>query len=597
MGSARTVGGKLVGNHRSASGLRRFRRPPVKVLLNLSRTNRWRDHLVEHFSASIDLLLIELTMAKSRIGPFALEAPLAPQKKTGQVFRGIHLEQRKLAALRVFQVPMGMTPESRQAFASQLEQLKQLRHRGIIRCYGGGFDTRKAYLAYELVDGESLDQILERRQRLPWEATFDYSQQLAEALQYAHQMGWSHGRLKPDKVLIASDGTVKIGDWRREAISSMLGGRLDIHGMQFSAPEIFDGQPADEKSDLYSVGALMYTMLTGFPPFQADADHLPELIRSTPAPNVSASVMDCPVWLNAIVGQLLHKDPSQRPYSATALQLAFKEAQRRQAEGVGVLQHAAAGFSPLQMNVNRNEAEKVLGIKPKKKRKKRDDTPFFEQAWVLLLGLVLAVGAIVWSFLPLSEETLRARSEQLLPPESSEWMDWNEARDDYLLQLQRRFPDGKHADWAEDQISWVNAREYERKLNREHRKNRRGEWTDADRQYWQAWEYEEFGDLLTALDKYRALVGLYSNVAGAEQTVYLANEGIQRVRERGLADSQLKDFVAKKLSEAEEAYDAARVLEAREKWEWIVNLYSGNSEVESLVAEAQQRIDELKSRN
>ncbi len=126
-------------------------------------------------------------MAKSRIGPFALEAPMTAPKSSGQMFRAIHLEQRKLAALRVFPIPLGMTPESRTAFASQLEQLKQLRHPNIVRCYGGGFDSRNAYLAYELVDGESLVALLARRDRLPWETVLEYSQQLAEGLQYAHQ--------------------------------------------------------------------------------------------------------------------------------------------------------------------------------------------------------------------------------------------------------------------------------------------------------------------------------------------------------------------------------------------------------------------------
>jgi eukaryotic-like serine/threonine-protein kinase len=299
-------------------------------------------------------------MAKSRIGPFALEAPMSQPKSSGQVFRGIHLEQRKLAAIRVFPIPMGLTPESRQAYATQLEQLKQLRHPGIVRCYGGGFDQRTAFLAYELIDGESLASLLERRERLPWETALEFSQQIAESLLYANEMGWTHGRLRPGKILISKAGVVKIADWRRDAISSMISSSLSPEQVQFTAPEFFGNTAPNEKSDLYSLGAVMFAMLTGAPPYVGAPAQVIAQAQTSPVPSLGAQVMDCPVWLNAIVEKLLAKDPNQRPFSIAALLLAFKEAQRRQAEGVGVLQHVTAGFSPLQMNVDRGEAEKVL---------------------------------------------------------------------------------------------------------------------------------------------------------------------------------------------------------------------------------------------
>ncbi len=537
-------------------------------------------------------------MPTSRIGPFALEAPLSDPSSSGQVFRAIHLEQRKLAALRVFKVPMGMTPESRRAFAVQLDQLKQLRHLGIVRCYGGGFDTRSAFLAYELVDGESLDHLLTRRDRLQWETVFDYGQQLAKALEYAHHAGWTHGRIKPDKIIIASGSVVKISDWRREAIASTIGGRPSLSQLQYAAPEILQGEEPDSKSDLYSLGVLMYAMLTGGPPFVAgDVAQLKELVCNQLPPKVSATVLDCPIWLSAIVDQLLHKNPGQRPFSATALLLALKEAERRQSEGAGVLQHAAAGFSPLQLGVDRDEAEKVLGIKPKKRRKPQSESPFYEQAWFLAAGLLVAIAAVVWLLLPPSEATLRARAERLLPPSSSQWMDWNVARDDHLQPLVRRFPEGTNAEWATERIAWINARECERRLEREDQRNRRSDWTDAERQYWQAKEFEQFGDLLSATDKYRAVIALYGQIDAAQDIVYLSSEALGRIRKNARLRSPLQDFVARKLQEAEQAYAAARIIDARIIWESIESLYAGNPDLAVQVAEATRRLDETKSSN
>ncbi len=91
-------------------------------------------------------------------------------------------------------------------------------------------------------------------------------------------------------------------------------------------------------------------------------------------------MLDCPIWLSVIIDQLLSKDPRARPFGAAAVALAFKEAEKRASEGVGVLQHATSGFSPLQLRqTNRSEAEKVLGIKPKKTRKPRE-LPIWESA-------------------------------------------------------------------------------------------------------------------------------------------------------------------------------------------------------------------------
>lgn len=534
-------------------------------------------------------------MAKSRIGPFALEAPLSKQKSNGQMFRAIHLEQRKLAAVRVFPIPMGMTPESRQAFASQLEQLKQLRQRGIVRCYGGGFDTRSAFLAYELVDGESLTAILKRRDRLPWESALDYCKQIAETLQYAHQMGWVHGRLRPSKILISSSGVVKIADWRRDSIASMLNeGPLRRVHLQYLAPEAIEGE-ADEKADLYALGAVMYAMLTGKPVFDAEhANTLIDQVKSQPPPSVSAEVLDCPVWLNAIIEQLLSKDPNTRPFSATAVQLAFKEAQRREEEGAGVLQHAASGFSPLKMKVDRDEAEKVLGIKPKKKKRKQDDDSFFEKPWVLVVGLILAVLAVVWFLLPLGEDALKDRAERLLA--SEDWTDWNDARDDYLNGLIERFPDGGHADWAHEQVEWVDAREAERRMERDERRGRQDDWSPAQIQFAEARDFERFGDLATAMDKFQAIVRLFRQSEEDRPIVFLATEGLNRIREKGLGKNELQQFLTAKLNEAQKAYDQAHIIEAKLIWDSVVELYTGNQEVSPLVAQAQQRLDELSNR-
>ncbi|MFO0941942.1 MAG: serine/threonine-protein kinase [Pirellulales bacterium] len=532
-------------------------------------------------------------MAKSRIGPFALESPLAPATKSGQMFRGFHVDQKKLAAIRVFPIPLGMTPESRQAFADQLEQLKSLRHVGIVRCYGGGFDTRNAFLAYELVDGESLDKVLQRRGRLTWETTIDYAKQLGEALLHAQQFAWAHGRLQPSKILVTPEGLLKIADWRRDEVSAMLNSPVTAEQMQMTAPEMLEGQVASEKSDLYSLGAIMFSMLTGSPPFSAtDPATLTVQIRQTTAVNAASIALDCPVWLSSIVDQLLSKDPMRRPFSIAAFLLALREAERRQMEGVGVLQHATSGFSPLQMNVDRQEAERVLGIKQKKEKVAREHS-IFESTWILILGLFLAVGAIVWFMLPPSEAALRQKAEKSLASEKTS--DWNYARDRYLEPMLERFPEGEHAGWAREKLNWLKARETERKINREENGKQAG-WSQAYSRFAEARNFERFGDNVTALEKYKSIQKLFADEVDSQSVVYLAGEGIARITAAGNTNS-LQALLTKKLEQANEAYERAEITKAKELWESIINLYKGNEQVAEIVAAAQERLDDVNAKS
>ena len=534
-------------------------------------------------------------MTRSRIGPLALESPLG--ERGSNVFRAVHMQQRAQVVVRVFSIPLGMTPESKQEFADQLESLKALRHRGIIRCYGGGFDAKDAYLVYELMQGESLASALKRRERFPWESVLDYGLQLCEALHYAHEAGWIHGRIRLDKILVSDDAnTVKISDFRRGPGAPPP---LTLEQLPYSAPEVLGSQANfNVATDLYSVGAVLYHAITGMPPFAGETPILvKQAIVGSSVPPVASIVFDCPVWLSAIVEQLLHKDPLRRPFTAAATAMALREAQRRATEGMGVAEHAVSGFSALQLNTNRAEAEVALGRKKKKKRRldaedEYDKPGFFERPVVLLSLLVAAICLITFLVWPAGEKTLLARAKKLM--ESEDVSSHNEARDKYLFQILERFPESNSAAWAEEQLQSIEMENAEARIQSNRRFGREPS-TEGERKYTEANRFEQFGDRVTALEKYKGIVNLLKSEEKERPYVNLARRQIAKIETQPLnSTEELRRFLFEKLELAEKMYEKGDSIGAKQIWDGIVNLYNGNKEMQPVVERAQARLDKIK---
>ena len=159
-----------------------------------------------------------------------------------------------------------------------------------------------------------------------------------------------------------------------------------------------------------------------------------------------------------------------------------------------------------------------------------------------------------------------------------------------------RFPDSEHTEWATEQLAWIRAREKRRELERQNRFNERTKWTDADLQYWNAWEFEQFGDMPSAQKRYTAVISLYKDDEEATAICFLSQEALDRLAEtiaaEGELGNKLQSYIDQKLEEANQAYDDARI----EIWESILELYQDDEELSAQVQQASERLEELKSR-
>lgn len=529
-------------------------------------------------------------MPRSVVGPFALEAPLGLDPRRTSVYRAVHMQQKKAAAVRVFSTPLGLTPEAKQDFARQIEELKELRHPGIVRCYGGGFDKKDAYLAYEWIEGESLDQLLQRRERLPWETALDYALQIAEAMQFAHEQGWLHNRLRPDKILICAGGLeVRVSDFRRDDAIWLTPLQSNPEQWTYQAPEILQDEPMrSERSDIYSLGAILYQMLTGQLLFDTTSTELLQAsIQRTVPPNISSIALDCPVWLSTLIAQMLEKEPLKRPYTMAAVVMALNQALSRAAAGVSVAEHIASGFNPLQIKGDRKEAEKILGRK-KAKKPFENPAPWLFNGTIALVGLFLGlILIIVWAMQPPDADSLKARAELLLADEDISSL--VTARDNYLVPLLERFPDGPHAQWAQARIDEIDVASLERRIETMIR-FRREMKSEAEQQLADAIMIEKNGDRDSAAEKYQAIITLMDKDPSNKLIIMLAQKRLKALEDQASGSDELSKLLTGKLKDADNAFQAGKQNEAKEIWQSIINLYQAQPDAKKYVDTAKKRL-------
>ncbi len=208
--------------------------------------------------------------------------------------------------------------EYRERFIREAEAAGRLSHPGIVTIFDVGEEpkTRTPYIVMEFVGGQSLDKLLARdNHKLPLETALQLTYELAEALDYAHAQGVVHRDLKPANVLITEDGHPKIADFgvaKLNLANQSLAGRV-LGTPAYMSPEQLNGDAVDGRSDLFSLGVVLYTILTGYRPFQGNSA-LTVCFKVVHREPIPATVLDTdlPPGLDCIIKRAMAKDPAER---------------------------------------------------------------------------------------------------------------------------------------------------------------------------------------------------------------------------------------------------------------------------------------------
>jgi len=264
----------------------------------------------------------------SRLGPYEILAPLGAGGM-GEVYRARDTKLGRDVAIKVLPEGVAQDPERLARFEREARSLAALNHPGIVTIYAVEQSVDTRFLAMELVEGESLDTAMAHGGfSLP--RFFDAAVPLAEALSAAHERGIVHRDLKPANVMITREGRVKVLDFglaKLEAADSSpnatdietasraeLTGEGKVFGtVAYMSPEQARGGRIDARSDVFSLGVVLYQMLTGERPFKggASADLISSILRDQPSP-VTEVRPDLPPHLSRVLRRCLEKDPRDR---------------------------------------------------------------------------------------------------------------------------------------------------------------------------------------------------------------------------------------------------------------------------------------------
>jgi Protein kinase domain len=265
-----------------------------------------------------------------RLGKYTLEAKLG-EGGMAAVFRSHHPQFDRPVAIKILPPQVGQDPGFRARFEREGRTIAGLNHPNIIRIYDIDETDGLFYMVMDLLPGGTLEARL-REGRLDRKWSTDVMLKMAEALDYAHAHGVIHRDIKPSNVLLDADGQPVLADFgiaklvQNETDPNLTSAGMVMGTPAYMAPEQLTGQPPDARSDIYSLGVVLYQLLTGHAPFTGDTTAVisGHLTRQPPAPR--EHVPDLPPALDAVILQALAKQPEHRFRSAGVFAQALRSA-------------------------------------------------------------------------------------------------------------------------------------------------------------------------------------------------------------------------------------------------------------------------------
>lgn len=250
------------------------------------------------------------------------------------VYKAIDQRLNRFVAVKILRDELARDEEFRARFQIEAQAVAMLSHPNIVSVYDVSHTAGVEYIVMELIEGVTLMQYMQKKGALSWKEAAHFSTQIAKALEHAHSKGIVHRDIKPQNIMILRDGAIKVADFGIAALESAQEQRSDqtVGSVHYIAPEQARGETPDTRSDIYSLGVVMYEMLTGQMPYDGETAEQIALKHiagvAVPPRQLNAEI---PEELERITLKAMNADIRERYQSASELLTDLEEFRKQQA--------------------------------------------------------------------------------------------------------------------------------------------------------------------------------------------------------------------------------------------------------------------------
>ncbi len=241
------------------------------------------------------------------------------------VYKAYDSVDDRTVAVKILRDEFLTNEEFTRRFRNESKAIAILNHPNIVKVLDVGFGQHLQYIVMEYIDGITLKEYLDQRKDIRWKEAVHFTVQILRALQHAHDKGIVHRDIKPQNIMLLSDGTIKVTDFgiarlSRSEMRSTMEDEKAIGSVHYISPEQARAEITDEKADLYSVGVVLYEMLTGRLPFEADNAVSVAIMQMQSEPTMPHLINeDVPEGLEQITIKAMQKDADKRYQSAAEM--------------------------------------------------------------------------------------------------------------------------------------------------------------------------------------------------------------------------------------------------------------------------------------
>lgn len=236
------------------------------------------------------------------------------------IYKARDITEDRIVAVKILKTEFTGSEDFIRRFRNESKAIALLSHPNIVKIFDVGFTDKLQFIVMEYIDGITLTDYIAKNGVLKWKDVVHFTLQILKALQHAHDRGIVHRDIKPQNVMLLADGTIKVMDFgiarfNRETDKTMS--EKAIGSVHYISPEQARGDVTDERSDIYSVGVMMYEMLSGKKPFDGDGPVAIALMHmQSQAKKMSEINPDIPEGLEEITEKAMQKEPSKRYQTA-----------------------------------------------------------------------------------------------------------------------------------------------------------------------------------------------------------------------------------------------------------------------------------------